>query len=41
VDNQLINWISSNPNATPQDFIDYLLWRYSQPDLMARFPNGL
>lgn len=41
LDAEVSNWVRSNPNATPQQFENYLQLRYSQPDLSGRFPNGL
>jgi hypothetical protein len=42
LDAEVIAWIR-NPahrGATPDEFLAWLRWRYSQPDLKARFPNG-
>ncbi len=41
LDAEVSGWVRSNPNATPQQFKNYLRQRYSQPDLQNRFPNGL
>ena len=41
LDAEVSDWIRNNPNATPQQFENYLRTRYSQPDLQNRFPNGL
>jgi hypothetical protein len=38
---EVSGWVRNNPNATPQQFENYLRQRYSQPDLQNRFPNGL
>ncbi|MCK4797176.1 MAG: hypothetical protein KAT05_07325 [Spirochaetes bacterium] len=37
---KIINWIKTNPNATTQQFESFLIQRYSQPDLLSRFPLG-
>jgi RHS repeat-associated protein len=39
-DAEVAQWIRSNPNATPPQFESYLMQRYSQPDLLGRFPYG-
>jgi hypothetical protein len=41
LDAEISDWIRNNPNATMEDFEEYLSQRYSQPDLSDRFPNGL
>ena len=41
LDTEVSRWIESNPKATPQQFENYMRGRYSQPDLVERFPNGL
>jgi hypothetical protein len=41
LDNEVIQWIQRNPQATTADFETFLRQRYSQPDLLDRFPNGL
>jgi hypothetical protein len=42
VDKEVIAWILDprNEDATPEEFLTFLRWRYSQPDMKARFPNG-
>ena len=40
LDNEVASWVNSNPAATPAQFESWLRWRYSQPDLVWRFPNG-
>ncbi len=42
LDDEVVNWLRrpENRNATPQQFEDWLRWRYNQPDLRERFPNG-
>lgn len=41
LDNQVVDWLSRNPTATTQQFEDWLRRRYSQPDLLSEFPNGI
>jgi hypothetical protein len=41
LDNEIAAHIRDNPSATPDEFERYLQERYAQPDLLARFPNGL
>jgi hypothetical protein len=41
LDGEVVKWVEKNPQATPADFDAYLRHRYSQPDLIERFPNGL
>jgi hypothetical protein len=33
-------WIDQNPDANLEKFLEWLRWRYGQPDLLWRFPNG-
>ena len=40
LDDEIVGWLGRNQNATTQQFEDWLRWRYSQPDMKARFPNG-
>jgi len=40
IDEEAARWMSRRPNAAPDQFIEWLRWRYSQPDLRGRFPNG-
>ncbi|MDX1968590.1 MAG: RHS repeat-associated core domain-containing protein [Planctomycetaceae bacterium] len=41
LDDEVARWIQNSPTTTtPADFLTWLRWRYSQPDLQARFPNG-
>ena len=42
LDGEVADWINepSHANATKEQFEKWLRWRYSQPDLKARFPNG-
>jgi hypothetical protein len=42
LDKEVIQWLQDPKNqaATPEQFEAWLRWRYSQPDLKARFPNG-
>lgn len=40
-DNETAKFIEAHPDLTPQQFEAYLSLRYDQPDLAARFPNGL
>ena len=41
IDAEVSDWVRRNPNATPQNFEKFLHERYSQPDLLERFPEGL
>ena len=41
VEAEIALWLSKHPKATMAQFEDWLIRRYSQPDLLARFPNGL
>jgi len=41
LDNEVSDWVNRNPRATPEEFESYLRQRYSQPDLLERFPDGL
>jgi len=42
LDAEVARWLQNPDNAaaTPAQFEAWLRWRYSQPDLRARFPNG-
>ncbi|MCC5830617.1 MAG: hypothetical protein JJU36_14315, partial [Phycisphaeraceae bacterium] len=40
LDNEVVNWIERNPDATPDDFLSYLRELYKRPDLVDRFPGG-
>jgi hypothetical protein len=42
LDTEVVNWLKSpaNSTATPLQFESWLQWRYGQPDLKARFPQG-
>jgi RHS repeat-associated protein len=41
LDREVVEWLRRSPEATPQQFESYLRGRYSQPDLLERFPGGL
>ncbi len=41
LDAEIVGWIESSGSVTPQEFESFLVQRYSAPDLIARFPNGL
>jgi hypothetical protein len=41
LDQEVVTWLKGNQTATPAAFQGFLKWRYSQPDLMQRFPNGV
>ena len=41
LDAEVVKWIERHPQATPIQFEVFLRQRYSQPDLLHRFPNGL
>ena len=40
LDAEVSQWLAANPNAAEADLEAFLQWRYSQPDLLERFPNG-
>jgi hypothetical protein len=40
LDEEVANWIGNHKKATPKEFEAWLRWRYSQPDVKARFPQG-
>jgi poly(3-hydroxyalkanoate) synthetase len=40
LDQEVVDWLKNNQAATPQQFESWLRWRYSQADLLQRFPNG-
>lgn len=39
VDKQTADWLRNNRDATEEKFEEWLRWRYSEPDLKARFPK--
>ena len=41
LDSEIEDHILASPEMTPQDFEEFLRTRYREPDLIARFPNGL
>ena len=41
LDAEVVREIQNNPLWTEQDFLEYLNWRYGQPDLRLKFPMGL
>jgi hypothetical protein len=41
VDKEVVDWLTRNPKATPQQFMDKLREIYSRPEMLSRFPNGL
>ena len=41
LDNEVVNWIKDNKEATPAQFESFLSRRYNRLDLLDRFPNGL
>ncbi|NMC34790.1 MAG: hypothetical protein GYA36_20395, partial [Veillonellaceae bacterium] len=40
LDDEVAMWVNEHQDATPKQFESWLRWRYSQPDLLERFPNG-
>jgi hypothetical protein len=40
VDEEVVRWLRSKPNATPKEFIDKLRDIYSRSEMKARFPHG-
>jgi RHS repeat-associated protein len=40
LDAEVADWLARNPNATTTQFERFLQGRYTQPDLLERFPNG-
>jgi hypothetical protein len=41
LDSGIATYVEKNRRLTPEAFERYLRDRYAQPDLLARFPNGL
>jgi hypothetical protein len=41
LDSEIAERIRDSPDMTPKEFEEYLRARYREPDLIARFPNGL
>ncbi len=41
LDTEVIQWLTDHQQATTTQFEAWLRQRYAQPDLQARFPNGL
>jgi hypothetical protein len=41
LDSEIAQHIRENPEMTPEEFEEFLRTRYREPDLIARFPNGL
>lgn len=39
VDNETVKWLTDHPNATPQQFKDFLNDLYQQPDLSSKIPG--
>lgn len=40
VDDEVVNWLDDNPDATPKAFEEFLRSIYNRPQMRARFPNG-
>jgi hypothetical protein len=40
VDDEVVKWLESTPQATPQQFEAFLRSVYSRPEMVLRFPNG-
>lgn len=40
LDDEIAGWITSHPQVTERRLMNYLRSRYSQPDLLARIPEG-
>ena len=40
LDDNIVRWIESNPNATPDDFLNNLRNIYKCPSMSERFPDG-
>jgi hypothetical protein len=40
LDQEVVEWLGRNPNATPAQFESYLRSVYQRPDLVQRFPLG-
>ena len=40
LDREIAQWLRDHRSASQSEFAAYLRWRYSQPDLLDRFPNG-
>jgi hypothetical protein len=41
VDKEVVDWLTRNSKATPQQFMDKLREIYSRPEMLSRFPDGL
>jgi hypothetical protein len=41
LDRQIVNYINETPDLDPKKFASWLYKRYSEPDLLKRFPGGL
>jgi len=41
LDEEVLAWFEIHKKATPAEFEEFLKKRYSQPDLLERFPKGL
>jgi hypothetical protein len=41
IDAEVVDWLNRNDEATEATFETWLKWRYSQDDLIERFPEGL
>jgi hypothetical protein len=40
LDQEVVDWLSTNPRATPAQFESYLRGLYQRSDLLQRFPAG-
>ncbi len=40
-DNEVVDWILGNANATQAEFLQWLRGLYARPDMARRFPGGL
>jgi hypothetical protein len=40
LDDEVVQWLRDHQQATEQQFENWLRWRYSRPDLKARFPKN-
>lgn len=41
LDAEIAKWLDEHPETTIEEFAEYLIHRYQQPDLIERFPNGI
>jgi hypothetical protein len=40
VDTEVVEWLTGNERASPEQFMKMLRDLYNRPELLKRFPNG-